>query len=465
MTDDNTFRLSRRKVLAGLGTVGLASAGAGLGTTAYFSDEETFEDNVLTAGTLDLFVDYFSYVDQGSHGIDMYTGTADGEPAVKAELDDIKPGDSGKLGFCFRIEDNPAYLWMGGELTANDDEGSTEAEENHSDDTTFGDGEGDLADAIDVVVSYAHAPEVVSDPADFTATEELWSGTFADFMDVLKNGIPIDAAETPGLLNAGEQACFAGTRDVEATNPCLTVDWSISTDVGNEIQTDSLAFDMLFYAEQCRHNDGVDNPYFSAQVDTGAGDWAQTSYDKNMGMEILYGSSTSDPDATIGQTPHEINIHPAIGEAASQAQHAFDSGTAYPFEVVFDPSGTPSASITIDGVTVEDADLESNLQYNGVEQGPRVPTDGDLALTVRAEDFAGDVTTLEDVRVNGTPVGVGTITAAKTGSSALADERKYLELTGLSFTAPVSVTGTVTFEVDTSITDYRATPGLGLDWK
>ena len=55
---DNEFRISRRTVLAGLGTIGIASAGAGLGTSAYFSDEETFENNQLTAGALDLKVDW-----------------------------------------------------------------------------------------------------------------------------------------------------------------------------------------------------------------------------------------------------------------------------------------------------------------------------------------------------------------------------------------------------------------------
>jgi predicted ribosomally synthesized peptide with SipW-like signal peptide len=57
MTTDNTFNISRRKVLAGLGTVGIASAGAGLGTTAFFSDEEAVGAS-LRAGRLDLLVDY-----------------------------------------------------------------------------------------------------------------------------------------------------------------------------------------------------------------------------------------------------------------------------------------------------------------------------------------------------------------------------------------------------------------------
>ena len=59
MTDNDThFELSRRSVLAGLGGVGAASAAAGLGTTALFSDTESFEGNTIAAGELDLKVDW-----------------------------------------------------------------------------------------------------------------------------------------------------------------------------------------------------------------------------------------------------------------------------------------------------------------------------------------------------------------------------------------------------------------------
>lgn len=57
MSDDNrnsTIELNRRRVLAGLGTIGVASAGAGAGTMALFSDEETNSGNTIQAGTLDL---------------------------------------------------------------------------------------------------------------------------------------------------------------------------------------------------------------------------------------------------------------------------------------------------------------------------------------------------------------------------------------------------------------------------
>ena len=58
MSKDLNFELSRRKALAGIGAVGVASAGAGLGTSAFFSDREAFENNTLTAGELDLRLDW-----------------------------------------------------------------------------------------------------------------------------------------------------------------------------------------------------------------------------------------------------------------------------------------------------------------------------------------------------------------------------------------------------------------------
>jgi predicted ribosomally synthesized peptide with SipW-like signal peptide len=57
MTDD-TIELTRRKVLASVGAVGAAGAIGGYGTSALFSDEEMFEDNTITAGTLDLKIDW-----------------------------------------------------------------------------------------------------------------------------------------------------------------------------------------------------------------------------------------------------------------------------------------------------------------------------------------------------------------------------------------------------------------------
>jgi predicted ribosomally synthesized peptide with SipW-like signal peptide len=55
---NNNIPLSRRSVLGGLGAIGVASAGAGLGTTAFFSDTESFENNTITAGGVELRMDW-----------------------------------------------------------------------------------------------------------------------------------------------------------------------------------------------------------------------------------------------------------------------------------------------------------------------------------------------------------------------------------------------------------------------
>ncbi|WP_340100077.1 vWA domain-containing protein [Salinibaculum salinum] len=55
---DKGMELTRRKILASMGAVGAAGAVAGMGTSAYFSDEESFTNNSLTAGELDLKVDW-----------------------------------------------------------------------------------------------------------------------------------------------------------------------------------------------------------------------------------------------------------------------------------------------------------------------------------------------------------------------------------------------------------------------
>ena len=168
--ESKNIGLSRRKMLAGLGAIGVASAGAGLGTTAYFSDEESFTDNTLTAGQLEMHAswqqiyygapqsdrpgDYGdagrpwvnAYPDDTSNGIQSlgemsYVDDPSDDPAIGRnipldcedfeglddepvrpviELDDIKPGDEGEVTFGFTLCDNPGYVWMNGEITGGD---------------------------------------------------------------------------------------------------------------------------------------------------------------------------------------------------------------------------------------------------------------------------------------------------------------------------------------------------------
>ena len=215
---NDTIGLSRRKVLAGLGAVGVASAGAGLGTTAYFNDTETFEGNTLTAGELDLKLDYKStylggpgrldhvqsmgYPDaedlgEGRYLLDQAPSPADmqaWEDLVQSEqfdfcspeadqylvngdgipvftLEDVKPGDSGEVTISIHICDNPAFLYLSGELTENAENGQSEPEMGSEGEDT--DGIGELADAIEVCVWYDEDCDNVYEPTGTGQQQEL----------------------------------------------------------------------------------------------------------------------------------------------------------------------------------------------------------------------------------------------------------------------------------------------------
>jgi predicted ribosomally synthesized peptide with SipW-like signal peptide len=265
MTNDthpNRYTLSRRKMLGGLGAVGLASAGAGLGTSAYFSDEERFENNTLTAGTLDLLVEYEAWYDSDGaveNMADSSMGTQDGSPAgMFYDLQDVKPGDSGKVEFCFRIVDNPAYMWACGDMTQ-DENGQNEPE--MAVDATPDVGE--LGDHIEARLSYC---------ADGVEGEEIVSGSLVDVFAALDGGAALDGDGMAGMA-PGSQSEYDTVVEVEEgtdyiTGPCLCLYWELPHEVGNEVQSDSLSMSLEFHALQARHNDGTTNPCAPDQIES-----------------------------------------------------------------------------------------------------------------------------------------------------------------------------------------------------
>ena len=227
MTEEKQlYNLSRRKVLAGLGAVGLASAGAGLGTSAYFSDRESFTNNELVAGELDLLVDwqqtytandemvfvnahpdhdadgeqsivadnddgqikYSDFLDEddpdsngenipslncenippiteASFGTDPTTGEAQD---TLVQLGDVKPGDEGEITFSLHLCDNPGYVWMQADNVTESEGVNTDPE--LAVDELDG---GDLASAINAKLWYDADCDNVHDeaePADIMLT-------------------------------------------------------------------------------------------------------------------------------------------------------------------------------------------------------------------------------------------------------------------------------------------------------
>jgi predicted ribosomally synthesized peptide with SipW-like signal peptide len=301
------FDLSRRKALAALGSIGIASAGAGLGTSAYFSDQETFENNRLTAGTLDMTVaatnwysdwssdeaehagmpapgesadftlpappdapdarDIEFVVDDGEgqallndlnentvnggvYGSQNLCGTGRNAPedAVLVGLADVKPGDFGIVGFRFELCDNPGYVWLQGGLRSASEGGTTEPE---ADDPDEVDGVVELLDAIQVAVF-----------RDLFNAREQQSAqvSLRTFLALIENapGYPLVGdidAETGGGTG---RSCFAGGDDTDAATPHdVFVVWWLPVDHANQVQSDAVRFDLGFYTEQCRHNDGT----------------------------------------------------------------------------------------------------------------------------------------------------------------------------------------------------------------
>jgi predicted ribosomally synthesized peptide with SipW-like signal peptide len=195
--DRGQFDLSRRKLLGSVATIGAAGAIGGAGTMAFFSDEEEFANNQLTAGELDMKVGYSAHYsdwsDDEGQGVSVRmwdgapgtTGTASdlesGETGLPANdawliavddpdqflantqyaeegnatcggngngnnptdaddveqpviaLDDVKPGDFGEVTFDFALCDNPGFVWLNGELRSKAENGITEPEAKDTD--------------------------------------------------------------------------------------------------------------------------------------------------------------------------------------------------------------------------------------------------------------------------------------------------------------------------------------------
>lgn len=266
MMDKNNIKLTRRKILGSVGAIGATGAAAGYGTSALFSDEESFENNSITAGTLDMTVDAKipagAINDEwaGAVGFEEYNPpTADGEPGVGVTLDDMKPGDWVLLCYDITVESNPACIGLMTENTANDENSVNEPEASKEDDISGSldnpntsvtgsispDGQGELAQNLEVTV---YDDFDGSDPGgDLSAAKsalsnELLGGvTLQDVWDTFDTG----------------DAIASGTQSYDF---CMLLELPIET--GNEVQSDSVEWDFVFDAVQSRNTD--DDPYGNA---------------------------------------------------------------------------------------------------------------------------------------------------------------------------------------------------------
>lgn len=268
MTD--RYELSRRKTLAGLATIGAAGAGAGLGTSALFSDEETFEDNLVAAGELNMQVaahvrdqnDPLPMVelDSGSNPQD----TADGN-AVTITASDLKPGDWFVIQWDVVVCSNPAYV----QVTSL--EADFENEEGDTPDSETGTSEpGDLGDALLTSVWHSYAPtsngDTRSELGDLDPTTDRENSGLESYQNPDEDGDTGAGAHYTTTNEAHDVYADGVTLTDQQSGDPLTVGcqdgngatyfqlFELPTAVGNEIQGDALTFTLRFNAEQVRNN-------------------------------------------------------------------------------------------------------------------------------------------------------------------------------------------------------------------
>lgn len=324
---DRKIELTRRKALLGLGTIGLAGAGAGVGTSALFSDEESFNNNTIQAGELDLYVSASStYSGPSETNLSQDVELTDGSnlPMAFYELTDVKPGDSGTAEICFSSVDNPAWIWTQGVVTANDENGQTEPEQ--AVDTTTGAGAGELAGTLESSL-------VVDAGNDGSTTEvfgDLFSGHFSPWQ-------LLDGDGGDGQFTASDSA---------GEDHCITLDWELPKEVGNEVQSDTLTFGIALYAEQYRNNGGYasqDVCYRSPQNPTAngpAGSQPDFNTDQVLELCIDYEASGGELETVTynidldepWSDPSEPNANVAIGFCGTQDH----DGASLPLEQTAD---------------------------------------------------------------------------------------------------------------------------------
>lgn len=276
--DDKKIGLSRRKLLAGLGAVGVASAGAGLGTTAYFNDEETFANNILQAGEFDLKVDWqhtyygameddvyaeagrpyvSAFPDSDGDGVrdELMTRSeiADAETDLTVEeaeeayraqfadlpndfdeplinLDDVKPGDSGCVSLSLHLFDNPGHIWLGARNVSMSENGQTEPEA-EVDETAEGDGE--LAEKVNA---------------------RLW---YDDGNCELDSGFEGDTAEVVAVLDR------SGSMDNDTNEDATSAKWNGAKDgvqtLVDALNPNNVDFGLVSYSSSASVDQGLTN--------------------------------------------------------------------------------------------------------------------------------------------------------------------------------------------------------------
>ena len=256
--------LTRRKLLAAIGGVGLLAAGPRVvgamghdpAFTQYTYAQSTGpnlrvawyeryngalaeESNRFTAGSA-LTNDSDSFNASGDDGrfVDV-TGPDAVAAGPVLSIPNAQPGDEGLLLIGLRAEGADARAWLSIEASEFAENSLTEPERTEGDTTTDG---GELQHYVDVECWYDTGRFGVggcNGRRDFSEEAVVAAATLAEVSDALAGGVPL----TFGLV--GDPCIDAGTQR------CLALRWRIDPSVANVIQSDSARLDIAFAATAC----------------------------------------------------------------------------------------------------------------------------------------------------------------------------------------------------------------------
>lgn len=247
-----------KRIVMSLSVIAAAAAAVVGGTGAFFSDSETSTGNTFTAGAIDLKVDSQQHYNnavcddgvwvlaQGEQEMDNQYPVL-GEPCGGTwdETDltdhkffnfgDVKPGDKGENTISLHVVNNDAYLCATVSGLQNDDNGLTEPESDV--DATGGVGQGELGQYLQMKIWADN-----SEGEGWSKGDNVW-----------QVGEPV---LYEGLAQAGTWPLYSPATTALAAGDTgyLGVEWSLPTETGNVVQTDSLTGDISFTVEQARNN-------------------------------------------------------------------------------------------------------------------------------------------------------------------------------------------------------------------
>jgi hypothetical protein len=204
--------------------------------------------------------------------------------------------------------------------------------------------------------------------------QSFFRGTLGELLDELErgHGIPLDGNrstefdEINGDPGDANRDCFS-----PSTNNAIGLAWWLPVDHANEIQTDSVTFDLGFYTEQCRHNDGSgllpSRNFTSNEVYVHRESDLEFANEQVAVSDINAATDDSAPDlqpiqvdVTYGD-PVVYEIQPTLGmEDPSNMAIGFDpeaDGGAWDFQVLWESGGAGFSYIENGGTTDDPANV------------------------------------------------------------------------------------------------------------